>query len=63
MHLSLLSFFSIFIYCTTYNCIHDQGKMVVSLTINNHNDKKENTSKYEITYTEKSTMTRLNIFE
>ncbi len=50
MHLWLLFF--ILIYCTTYNCIHDQGKMVVSLTINNHNDKKENTSKYEITLTE-----------
>ncbi len=46
--------------------------MVVSFTINNHNDKKKKrktnimglrTSKYEITYTEKSTMTRLNIFE
>ncbi len=62
MHLSILSFFSFFIYCTTFIA----QKMVVSLTINNHNDKKkkkEYTSKYEITYKEKSTMTRLNIFE
>ncbi len=41
MHLSLLSLFFL-IYCTTYNFIQDQGKdlYLISLTINNHNDKK-----------------------
>ncbi len=38
--------------------------MVVSLTTNNHNDKKkENTSKYEITYTEKKHNDKVKSFE
>ncbi len=39
MHLSLLS--SFYYYCRTYNYIQAQGKMVVFLTMNNHNDKKK----------------------
>ncbi len=39
MHLSLLSSFYYY-YCRTYNYIQAQGKMVESLTMNNHYDKK-----------------------
>ncbi len=41
--------------------------MVISLTINNHNDKKEekkeNTSKYKITYTETKHNDKVKSFE